>query len=176
MLPASTQTIRNTIPNAAMKEKTRIIGIRPLRFHEYHWGVNCGRKGNEINQSKLLLLTLPSPTVLIGIFKLCLNASQTLSAEKYPIFQLLISTPIEDFLCVITPMTIFSSDTHLIGSQLRILKPFPNTRQKCRNRQTESQGQVFHSKSSKRTFLALICSICAVVIQQVRYTVPSVAT
>ena len=112
----STQTTRNTIPNNAKKERKRITIIPPLRFHEFQMGVNCGKKGNEINQFKLLLLTLPSPTVLIGIFKLCLNASQTLSAEKYPIFQLLISTPIEDFLCVITPMTIFGSDTHLTMS------------------------------------------------------------
>ena len=138
MLPASTQTIRNTIPNAAKKERKRIIGIRPLRFHEFQMGVNCGRKGNEINQSKLLLFILPSPTVLIGIFKLCFNASQTLATEKHPIFQLLISTPIKDFLCAITPMTVFGSDPHLTGSQLRILKPFPNTPKECRNRQTES--------------------------------------
>jgi len=48
VLPASTQTTRNTIPNAAKKEKKRIIGIPPLRFQEYQMGVNCGRKGNDV--------------------------------------------------------------------------------------------------------------------------------
>ena len=131
----STQTIRNTIPNAAKKERKRIIGIRPLRFHEFQMGVNCGRKENEINQSKLILFILPSPTVLIGIFKLFLHVCQTLATEKHPIFQLLISTPIKDFLCAITPMTVFGSDPHLTGSQLQILKPFPNTPKDYQNHQ-----------------------------------------
>jgi len=134
-LPASTQTIRNTIPNAAKKERRRITIIPPLKFHASQLVVNCGRKGNEINQSKLLLFILPSPTVLIGIFKLCFNASQTLATEKHPILQLLISTPIKDFLCAITPMTVFGSDPHLTGSQLRILKPFPNTPKDYQNHQ-----------------------------------------
>ena len=90
----------------------KLIGIPPLRFHEFQMGVNCGRKENEINQSKLILFILPSPTVLIGIFKHCFNASQTLTTEKHPILQLLVSAPIQDFLCVITDMTVLSSDSH----------------------------------------------------------------
>jgi hypothetical protein len=44
----STQTIRNTIPNATKKEKRRIIGIPPLRFHEFQWDVNCERRETEL--------------------------------------------------------------------------------------------------------------------------------
>ena len=44
----STKKIRNTIPNAAKKEKKRIIGIPPLRFHEFQWDVNCGKKESDI--------------------------------------------------------------------------------------------------------------------------------
>ena len=58
---APTQTIRNTIPNAAKKEKKRIIGIRLLRFHAFQMGVNCGRietakEPNEINTNYFFLL------------------------------------------------------------------------------------------------------------------------
>ena len=41
----STKTIRNTIPNAAKKKRKKLIGIPPLRFHEFQIGVNCGNKG-----------------------------------------------------------------------------------------------------------------------------------
>jgi hypothetical protein len=49
-LPASTQTIRNTIPNAAKKEKRRIIGIPLLRFHAFQMGVNCGKKEMQMDK------------------------------------------------------------------------------------------------------------------------------
>jgi len=42
-------------------------------------------------------------------FLLLQNASQTLSAEKHPIFQLLVSTPMEDFLCGITFLVLICS-------------------------------------------------------------------
>ena len=54
MLPVSTQTIRNTIPNDAKKERKKLIGIPPLRFHEFQMDVNCEKKETEINQSRLL--------------------------------------------------------------------------------------------------------------------------
>ncbi|MDA8860097.1 hypothetical protein N9I33_01405 [Paracoccaceae bacterium] len=50
VLRASTQTIRNTIPNAAKKEKRRIIGIPPLRFHVFQWDVNCGKRETEMDK------------------------------------------------------------------------------------------------------------------------------
>ena len=66
VLSASTQTIRNTIPNNAKKEKRRIIGIRPLRFHAFQMGVNCGKRETEVDQSKLL-----KNTFLVFIFSIC---------------------------------------------------------------------------------------------------------
>jgi|TARA_B110000495_G_C22359077_1_gene235204 hypothetical protein len=50
VLPASIQTIRNTIPNNAKKEKKRIIIIPPLRFQEYQWVVNCGKKETDMDK------------------------------------------------------------------------------------------------------------------------------
>ena len=38
-------------------EKRKIIEIGPLRFHASHWIVSCGKKGIEINQSRLLKKT-----------------------------------------------------------------------------------------------------------------------
>ena len=38
-------------------EKRKIIEIGPLRFHASHWIVSCGKKGIEINQSRLLIKT-----------------------------------------------------------------------------------------------------------------------
>jgi hypothetical protein len=65
-LPASNQTIRNTIPNAAKKERKKLIGIRPLRFHAFQMGVNCGKRETEVDQSKLL-----KNTFLVFIFSIC---------------------------------------------------------------------------------------------------------
>jgi hypothetical protein len=61
VLPVSTQTIRNTIPNATKKERKRIIGIPPLRFHAFQMGVNCGKreidmKPNAISPNYFFLL------------------------------------------------------------------------------------------------------------------------
>ena len=56
MLPASTQTIRNTIPNAAKKKRKKLIGIPPLRFHEFQIGVNCGKKGTYMDLERFLLI------------------------------------------------------------------------------------------------------------------------
>ena len=47
-MPASTQTIRNTIPNAAKKERKRITIIPQLRFHEFPWVVNCEKRETDI--------------------------------------------------------------------------------------------------------------------------------
>jgi hypothetical protein len=47
-LPASTQTIRNTIPNATKKEMKKLIGIPPLRFQEFQWVVNCVKRETEL--------------------------------------------------------------------------------------------------------------------------------
>ena len=47
-MPASTQTIRNTIPNAAKKEKRRITIIPLLRFHAFQMGVNCVKRETEL--------------------------------------------------------------------------------------------------------------------------------
>jgi hypothetical protein len=66
VLPASTQTTRNIIPNAAKKERKKLIGIRPLRFHAFQMGVNCGKKEIEVNQSKLL-----KNISLVFIFSIC---------------------------------------------------------------------------------------------------------
>ena len=38
-------------------EKRKIIEIGPLRFHASHWIVSFGKKGIEINQSRLLKKT-----------------------------------------------------------------------------------------------------------------------
>ena len=53
MLPASIQTIRNTIPNNAKKEMKKLIGIPPLRFHEFQWDVNYGKKGTELESVQI---------------------------------------------------------------------------------------------------------------------------
>ena len=60
----------------------------------------------------LIFLTLPSATVLIGVFKPCINVLQTLSTEKYPVLQLLISAPIQHFLCVLTDEASLGSCSH----------------------------------------------------------------
>jgi len=38
-------------------EKRKIIEIGLLRFHTSHWIVSCGKKGIEVNQSRLLKKT-----------------------------------------------------------------------------------------------------------------------
>ena len=43
-MPGSTKTIRNTIPNAAKKERKELFIILLLRFHEFQMVVNCGKK------------------------------------------------------------------------------------------------------------------------------------
>ena len=60
----------------------------------------------------LLLLTLPSSTVLVGVLKSWFNVRQTLSTEKYPILQLLVSAPIQHLLFVLTDITILGSCSH----------------------------------------------------------------
>ena len=67
---------------------------------------------NTSNTQRLLFLTLPSATVLVSFLKSRFNLRQTLSAKKHPIFQILISTPIKDFLWVITDITVLTSDSH----------------------------------------------------------------
>ena len=51
MLPVSTKKIRNTIPNAAKKERKRITIIPQLRFHEFQMVVNCGRRETDVSTS-----------------------------------------------------------------------------------------------------------------------------
>ena len=60
------------------------------------------------------LFTLPSSTVLVGVLKSRFNTRQTLPAQEHPILQIIVSTPIQDFLCVITDITVFSSDSHWV--------------------------------------------------------------
>ena len=50
-MPVSTKTIRNTIPNAAKKERKKLIGIRPLRFHAFQMVVNCGKKEIDVRSN-----------------------------------------------------------------------------------------------------------------------------
>ena len=61
---------------------------------------------------RLLLLTLPSSTILIRFFITRFNVRQTLPTEKHPILQIIVSTPIQHFLCVLTPMTVLGSCSH----------------------------------------------------------------
>ena len=49
-MPASIQTIRNTIPNAAKKERKRITIIPPLRFHAFQMDVNCGKRETDMEK------------------------------------------------------------------------------------------------------------------------------
>ena len=60
----------------------------------------------------LFLLTLPSATVLVGFLKSRFNVRQTLSAQKDPILQIIVSTPVQHLLWVITDITVLSSDPH----------------------------------------------------------------
>ena len=62
--------------------------------------------------NRLFLPTLPSATVLVGLFKSWFNSNQTFSAQKYPILQIVVSTPIKDLLCVITDITVLGSNSH----------------------------------------------------------------
>ena len=61
---------------------------------------------------RLLLLTLPSTAILIGVLKSWFNVRQTPSAKKHPFLHLFISAPIEDFLWVITDITVLGSNFH----------------------------------------------------------------
>ena len=59
-------------------------------------------------------LTLPSSTVLVGVIKSRFNVRKTLPAQEHPILQILVSTPIQHFLWVITDITVFGSNSHWV--------------------------------------------------------------
>ena len=62
--------------------------------------------------NRLFLPTLPSATVLVGLLKSWFNPDQTFSAQKHPILQIVVSTPIQNLLCVITDITVLGSNSH----------------------------------------------------------------
>ena len=66
----------------------------------------------KLMSGSLFLLAFPSTTVLVSIYKTCLNLFEALSTEKYPIIWVLISTPIKESICVFTNITFFSSRSH----------------------------------------------------------------
>ena len=66
----------------------------------------------KLMSGSLFLLAFPSATVLVSIYKTCLNLFEALSTEKYPIIRVLIFTPVKDFICVFTHITFFSSHSH----------------------------------------------------------------
>ena len=68
----------------------------------------------KLEYDSLFLLTLPSTTVLVRFCKTRFNVRQTLSAKKHPILQFLVSAPIQDFLCVLTDITVLGSNSHWV--------------------------------------------------------------
>ena len=87
MLPVSTKKIRNTIPNAAKKERKRITIIPQLRFHEFQMVVNCGRREIDVSTSFLFLkiIVFKNPIyVLMLIFHLA--ALNSIGSQMNDIF------------------------------------------------------------------------------------------
>ena len=71
-------------------EKRKIIEIGPLRFHASHWIVSCGKKGIEINQSRLLKKTFWVLISSIYAVVIQQEVQKTPMAFIFPSFDMLI--------------------------------------------------------------------------------------